>query len=132
MKTTAAVSVVFLSLLAACSSTDAERPPPASESNPTTVAPSPTSSSGDPVQVVPEQFRAALNSRDNAEVARLAPTTPEGTVEFIVGGSPYPNVDCHQRAGRDECRVVNGIADFVFVVDVDSGLVSAVTYVGGE
>jgi hypothetical protein len=45
--------------------------------------------------------------------------------------TPYETVNCYVWEGRDECSVINGIADFAFVVDAATGLVTEITYVGG-
>ena len=81
---------------------------------------------------IAQGFREAVNSRDAELVAALAPTSTEGTLEFLIGGGPYAKVDCYVFDGHDECSVVNGAADFAFIVDVSAGLVTEVTYVGGQ
>ena len=90
----------------------------------------PEETSGAVVEIA-KLFQDAINTKDVTAVAALAPTTPEATLEFLIGGGPYETVDCYKYDGHDECHVVNGIADFVFVVDVESRLITEVTYVGG-
>lgn len=87
--------------------------------------------SGATVIEIARLFQDAVNSRDVAAVTDFAPTASEFILDFLIGGGPYDNVDCYRNNGKDECRVINGIADFTFVVDVESGLVTEVTYVGG-
>lgn len=78
-------------------------------------------------------FQTAVNSGDTAEVAELTSTTPVATLDFLIGGGPYETLDCYQFEGSDECRLVSdGIADFTFVVDVESVQIDEITYVGGE
>ena len=98
----------------------------------TASAPASTTVASQSVDDIAEAFRQAINSRDDDRVTALAPGTPEGTREFLIGGGPYDTVDCYQFNGREECRVINGIADFTFVVDVMTASVVDVTYVGGE
>ena len=87
---------------------------------------------GESVGDIAERFRQAVNARDAGSVSGFAPTASADTLEFLIGGGPYEKVNCYVFDGNDECRVVNGIADFTFVVDASSGSISAVTYVGGE
>jgi hypothetical protein len=110
---------------------------PTVATTPLTSAP-PTSTSqptGSPGEIsalgVGERFREVVNDRNMEAVAGLAPTSSTEIREFLLGGGPYETVDCYEFAGRDECHVVNGIADFVFVIDVARGLVTEITYVGG-
>lgn len=110
----------------------------------TTTVPVSSDSGGEPVTTTPppdeaasvmavaEQFRLAVNGRNVESVAKFAPTASAFMLEFLIGGGPYEKVDCYVFDGKDECRVVNGIADFAFVVDASSGSISTVTYVGGE
>ena len=84
------------------------------------------------VVAVAEQFRLAVNGRNVESVAEFAPTASADTLEFLIGGGPYEKVDCYVFDGKDECRVVNGIADFMFVVDAGLASVTDVTYGGGE
>ena len=78
-------------------------------------------------------FQTAVNSRDTSAVAEMTSTTSQATLDFLIGGGPYETLDCYQFEGSDECRMVsNGIADFTFVVDVESAQITEVTYVGGE
>jgi hypothetical protein len=86
---------------------------------------------GATVTEIARLFQDAVNSRDAATVAELAPTASDFILDFLIGGGPYDTVDCYRYNGGDECRVINGIADFTFVVDVQSGLVTQVVYVGG-
>lgn len=87
---------------------------------------------GSSVDDVAERFRQTVNGRDVGSVSKFAPTASADTLDFLIGGGPYQKVDCYVFEGKDECRVVNGIADFAFAVDASSGSVSEVTYVGGE
>ena len=79
-----------------------------------------------------ERFRQAVNARDVEPVGEFAPTASAETLEFLIGGGPYENVDCYVRDGKDECRVANGIVDFTFVVDANTAFVTEIMYVGGE
>ena len=82
---------------------------------------------------IARDFQTAVNSRDTSAVAVMTSTTSQATLDFLIGGGPYETLDCYQFEGSDECRMVsNGIADFTFVVDVESAQITEVTYVGGE
>jgi hypothetical protein len=81
---------------------------------------------------IAERFRQAVNGGDIGSVSEFAPTASADLLEFLIGGGPYDTVECYVFDGKDECRVVNGIADFTFAVDTSSDCVSEVTYVGGE
>ena len=81
---------------------------------------------------IADRFRQAVNARDAEPVAEFAPTATAATLEFLIGGGPYEKVDCYIFDGKDECRVVNGTADFTFGVDVSMTSVTEITYVGGE
>ncbi len=104
----------------------------ATDATPDQPATSVATSEDESVADIAEQFRQAVNARGDERVAELAPTTSEGTLEFLIGGGPYEKVDCYTFNGNDECRVVNGIADFTFTVDAASATVTEITYVGGE
>lgn len=120
--------VVSVAVLAACSSNDTND---GTDGATTTEAAAPQPGPAT-VADLAALFRDAVNSRDAAAVVALAPDTNETIADFLIGGGPYESVSCEKFAGQDACRMVNGIADFSFVVDVTSGLVSEVTYVGGE
>lgn len=81
---------------------------------------------------IAERLRTAVNNRDAESVAEMAPNTPADTLDFFIGGGPFESVECYVFEGKDECHLVNGIADFVFNVDMGSGLVTEITYVGGN
>ena len=130
--------VVAATGLSACGSVDSPSRPESTTTTTTTAAPvvesttTTTASAAPSVEGIAEEFRLALNNRDVAAVAAMAPFTNADIQDFIIGGSPYPSVDCFVFEGRDECQVVNGIADFIFVVDTTTGLVTNVEYAGGE
>lgn len=120
-------------LLAGDSSQAAEFTDPVGTNMATTVVPA----TPEPARTAPrvmeiaQQFQEAVNSRDAMAVAAFAPTATDGTREFLIGGGPYESLTCVTVDGRDECHMVHGVADFIFVVDVGSGIVTEVTYVGG-
>lgn len=124
------VGLAMVVALSSCSSDDADNASTTSTAAPqvttttTTAAPSSVSEIG-------EALRAAANNRDAAAVAELAPTSNDDIRDFFIGGSPYEKVDCFVFDGKDQCQVNNGIADFIFTVDVSSGLVTDIEYVGG-
>ena len=119
-------------LLSGCASSDPGGVPISATTTLVTTPPTtePPRSTGT-VEQVAERFRGVVNSRDAAAVAEFAPAASVDVREFLIGGGPYEMVDCYVFEGRDECRVVNGIADFVFTVDVAGGLVTSIAYVGG-
>ena len=121
MKRTMAAMLIAVAAAAGCSSGDADEQ---LATTTTTLAP-PT------VSDIASEFRDAVNRRDFDAVAGLAPNTSASIREFLIGGGPYGAVDCDDFGEPDECHVVNGVADFVFVIDVAAGLVTEVTYVGG-
>ena len=128
--------VMAMVALPACSSSDTSNEATTSTSTSTTSSTTTQPESTEApatatVLEIAERLRDAANRRDAVAVADLAPTTSQDTREFFIGGSPYETVNCYVWEGRDECSVINGIADFAFVVDAAAGLVTEITYVGG-
>lgn len=142
------VGLVVALALAACGSAAGDNPtatvaptttaaPTSTAAPTTTIAPTTTvaSTTAPPQATVADigrQFTDMLNARDVGAVAAMAPSATEFMRDFIIGGGPYDSVDCYMFNGMDECHVVHEIADFTFGVDVASGLVTDITYVGGE
>ena len=128
MKVFVVALLMSVAALAACSSND-----PIDAASTTTTAQVPGAQPGPETAAdLAVLFREAVNTRDTGVVIALAPDTNDSIADFLIGGGPYATVSCDRFAGKDECHMANGIADFSFIVDVTSGLVSEVTYVGGE
>ena len=131
MKRTMAAMLIAVAAAAGCSSGDADEQLATTSSSAPNISPTTTTLAPPTVSDIASEFRDAVNRRDFDAVAGLAPNTSASIREFLIGGGPYGAVDCDDFGEPDECHVVNGVADFVFVIDVAAGLVTEVTYVGG-